>query len=229
MLTNSDLRPSPRAISSATSTSKPTTSSGCAGSASTNGAPPSGSPAQRKTGVWAERVGLNRKVRLKSKVRLKPDATGGPVTTTRSSAIVQASRANGVDCNGARSAGKGGRGRTGRTGGRMGRIGWKGLRAALVAWAIFAAALAAHAQQTPNPNAPANFVKVNAPVVILTNARVIDGTGAPARENQTIVVRDGIITDIGAAVRVDNVPPNQTVVDLAGKTVMPGLVMVHEH
>jgi enamidase len=111
----------------------------------------------------------------------------------------------------------------------MGRIGWKGISAASVTSAIFAAALAAHAQQAPNPNAPANFVKVNAPVVILTNARVIDGTGAPARENQTIVVRDGIITDIGAAVRVDNVSPNQTVVDLAGKTVMPGLVMVHEH
>ena len=43
------LRPRPRAMRSAISTSKPTTLSGWAGSASTNGAPPSGSPAQRNS------------------------------------------------------------------------------------------------------------------------------------------------------------------------------------
>src|SRR5205807_827746 len=46
---NSGVRPSPRAIRFAISTSKPTRRSGCRGSASTNGAPPSGSPAHRKT------------------------------------------------------------------------------------------------------------------------------------------------------------------------------------
>src|SRR5581483_340358 len=49
MLTNSGVRPSAREISAATSTSKPTSVSGWLGSASTNGAPPSGSPAQRNT------------------------------------------------------------------------------------------------------------------------------------------------------------------------------------
>src|SRR2546430_1796792 len=49
MLTNSVVRPSARAKSSAISTSKPTRRSGRDGSASTNGAPPSGSPAQRRT------------------------------------------------------------------------------------------------------------------------------------------------------------------------------------
>src|SRR6185503_13057102 len=42
-------RPSLRAMNSAISTSKPTSLSGCAGSASTKGAPPSGSPAQRNS------------------------------------------------------------------------------------------------------------------------------------------------------------------------------------
>ena len=46
------------------------------------------------------------------------------------------------------------------------------------------------ARAQPNPNAVANFVKVQAPVVALTHVRVIDGTGAPARENQTLVIRD---------------------------------------
>jgi imidazolonepropionase-like amidohydrolase len=82
---------------------------------------------------------------------------------------------------------------------------------------------AALAQQ--NANAPANFIKVQAPVIALTHARVIDGTGAPARENQTVVIRDGNIVSVSTA------PPaaGATVVDLTGKSVMPGLVMVHEH
>src|SRR6267143_3420787 len=43
------VRPSPRAIRSATSTSKPRTCDGSAGSASTKGAPPSASPPQTST------------------------------------------------------------------------------------------------------------------------------------------------------------------------------------
>src|SRR5258706_14097523 len=49
MLTNSGVRPMREASRPAISTSKPTRRSSREGSASTNGAPPSGSPAQRKT------------------------------------------------------------------------------------------------------------------------------------------------------------------------------------
>jgi imidazolonepropionase-like amidohydrolase len=72
------------------------------------------------------------------------------------------------------------------------------------------------------------FIKLDAPVVALTHARVIDGTGAPARADQTIVIRDGTIAEIGDAGRVAT-PEGATVVDLTGKSVIPGLVMVHEH
>jgi imidazolonepropionase-like amidohydrolase len=72
------------------------------------------------------------------------------------------------------------------------------------------------------------FVKIEAPVVALTHVRVIDGTGAPARENQTIVIRDGTIADLGDATRLAP-PAGATVVDLTGKSVLPGLVMMHEH
>jgi imidazolonepropionase-like amidohydrolase len=72
------------------------------------------------------------------------------------------------------------------------------------------------------------FVKVNAPVVALTNVRVIDGTGAPAKENQTVVIRGATIAEIGESSRV-KAPEGATVIDLTGKSVMPGLVMVHEH
>ena len=37
------------------------------------------------------------------------------------------------------------------------------------------------------------YIKVDAPVVALTNVRVIDGTGAPARANQTIIISNGNI------------------------------------
>ncbi|MFI5178487.1 MAG: amidohydrolase family protein, partial [Vicinamibacterales bacterium] len=85
---------------------------------------------------------------------------------------------------------------------------------------------AAFAQQ--NAGAPQNFVAVTAPVIALTHARVIDGTGAPARENQTLVIRDGNIAALGDDARVTP-PAGATIVDLAGKSVMPGLVMMHEH
>src|SRR3954464_2334647 len=51
--TNSGRLPSPFAICSATSTSNPRSFDGSLGSASTNGAPPSASPPQRKTGCCA--------------------------------------------------------------------------------------------------------------------------------------------------------------------------------
>jgi imidazolonepropionase-like amidohydrolase len=72
------------------------------------------------------------------------------------------------------------------------------------------------------------FIKVDAPVVVLTNARVIDGTGAAVRANQTLVFRGGNIVEMGDAARV-TVPADGTPIDLTGKTVIPGLVMVHEH
>ena len=77
-------------------------------------------------------------------------------------------------------------------------------------------------------NAVRAFVTVEAPVVALTNVRVIDGTGAPARDGQTIVIRDGRIAELGDAARIV-VPTGATRIDLTGKSVMPGLVMVHEH
>jgi enamidase len=72
------------------------------------------------------------------------------------------------------------------------------------------------------------YVAVDSPVVALTHARVIDGTGAPARNDQTLIIRDGRIAALGASGSIA-VPAGALVVDLKGKTVIPGLVMVHEH
>src|SRR5207237_2926556 len=72
------------------------------------------------------------------------------------------------------------------------------------------------------------FVSVDAPVVALAHVRVIDGTGAPARDDQTVVIDHGVIRAVGDAARVA-VPADARVIDLAGRSVLPGLVMVHEH
>ncbi|HKG95195.1 MAG TPA: hypothetical protein VKA84_24975, partial [Gemmatimonadaceae bacterium] len=72
------------------------------------------------------------------------------------------------------------------------------------------------------------FVSVDAPVVALTRVRVIDGTGAPARANQTVVIERGVIRAVGDSATV-SVPAGARVLDLTGRTVMPGMVMVHEH
>jgi imidazolonepropionase-like amidohydrolase len=85
-----------------------------------------------------------------------------------------------------------------------------------------------HVSAQANPNARGNFVKVDAPVVVLTHANVIDGTGAPARANQTLIIRDGNIAALGDASTI-TLPSGATVLDLTGRTVMPGLVMMHEH
>jgi enamidase len=73
-----------------------------------------------------------------------------------------------------------------------------------------------------------SYVTIDTPTVVLTHVRVIDGTGAPPRENQTIVVRDGRIAALGDASSIQQ-PAGAQVLDLTGKSVIPGLVMMHEH
>lgn len=72
------------------------------------------------------------------------------------------------------------------------------------------------------------FVSVDAPVVALEDVRVIDGTGAGAREGQTVLVRDGRIAAVGPSDDVD-VPEDAEVLDLSGHTVIPGFVGMHDH
>jgi enamidase len=72
------------------------------------------------------------------------------------------------------------------------------------------------------------YVSVDAPLVALTHARVIDGTGAAPLDDQTLVLNNGVITTLGSSASTD-VPAGAQTIDLTGKSVIPGLVMVHEH
>jgi enamidase len=89
----------------------------------------------------------------------------------------------------------------------------------------FLVAASLHAQRPTLSPAVRQYVRVDTNLVALTHVRVIDGTGGPARENQTVIIRDGTIAAVGDV----PVPSGALVLDLTGKSVIPGLVMMHEH
>ena len=72
------------------------------------------------------------------------------------------------------------------------------------------------------------FIIIDGPVIALTDVRVIDGTGGPPREGQTIVIADGRIQQVGPSHSVD-VPRGAQRLTLRGHTVIPGIVGMHNH
>ena len=86
---------------------------------------------------------------------------------------------------------------------------------------------AAAAAQVPNSLKP--FVKVDAPAVVMDHVRVIDGTGSPARDDQEIFIMNGKIVYAGPRPLNQVTPVGTKFLDMTGKTVYPGLVMMHEH
>jgi imidazolonepropionase-like amidohydrolase len=72
------------------------------------------------------------------------------------------------------------------------------------------------------------YVAVEGPVIAITHVRVVDGTGAPARDDQTVIIRAGKIEATGTAASVKT-PAGAKVVDGAGQTLVPGLIGMHDH
>jgi imidazolonepropionase-like amidohydrolase len=64
--------------------------------------------------------------------------------------------------------------------------------------------------------------------VALTGARVIDGTGKAPIEQGTIVIANGRITAVGPSASVP-VPEGAMRINMAGKTILPGLINAHGH
>jgi imidazolonepropionase-like amidohydrolase len=93
-------------------------------------------------------------------------------------------------------------------------------------WSSVHVSRAYYLRQAQQP--PSAFIVENAPVIALIHARMIDGTGAPARDEQTLILANGTIADVGPTASL-SVPADARVINLSGKTVYPGLVMLHEH
>lgn len=72
------------------------------------------------------------------------------------------------------------------------------------------------------------FISINDPVIALKHVRLIDGTGAAAREDQTIIIDSGRIAAIGPTAEI-SIPASARSLDLSGHTAMPGLVGMHNH
>ncbi|MDH3272197.1 MAG: DUF1028 domain-containing protein [Gemmatimonadota bacterium] len=73
-----------------------------------------------------------------------------------------------------------------------------------------------------------DFVSVPEAHVLIRDVRLIDGTGAPARDGMSVEIRDGRIARVGTVADVVT-PSGARVIEGAGMTLMPGLVMLHEH
>src|SRR5580692_5186181 len=82
--------------------------------------------------------------------------------------------------------------------------------------------------QTQRASDVADFVSVDIQVFVLDHVRVIDGTGAPAKEDQAIVITNGKIQFIGPEESAQ-IPPGAQRMGRTGYTVIPGLVGMHNH
>jgi imidazolonepropionase-like amidohydrolase len=101
---------------------------------------------------------------------------------------------------------------------------WK---SAIVGLTLLPVALGAQSFSRLSP-AVQPLVTVSDARVALTHVRVVDGTGKPPLEDQTIVIEDGKITAVSAAGDA-KVPAGARTIDLTGHTVIPGLVGMHNH
>ncbi len=69
---------------------------------------------------------------------------------------------------------------------------------------------------------------LRAQVTVLKNVDLIDGTGTALKRGVSIIISGGKIRDIGPASQIKT-PAGANVVDLSGKTVMPGIMNLHGH
>jgi imidazolonepropionase-like amidohydrolase len=97
---------------------------------------------------------------------------------------------------------------------------------------LLLAAAVSLAPGTSIAQAPAGlkpYLIEDSPTLVLMHVRVIDGTGAAPVEDQRIDIEGGKISRVQSAQAKRALPANARVLDLSGKTVIPGLVGMHEH
>jgi len=91
-------------------------------------------------------------------------------------------------------------------------------------------ALGLTGQTPPNLGAPppSAVITYKQPVIAIEHVRVIDGTGASSRGDQTIVISHGRIAAAGPAASA-HVPDGAKIIDGQGYTLTPGFIGTHDH
>lgn len=72
------------------------------------------------------------------------------------------------------------------------------------------------------------YIEYNDPVTVFKNGLLIDGKGNAAKPHQTVIISNGKIDWVGDDAKAI-IPNGASIIDLNGKAIMPGLVMLHEH
>jgi imidazolonepropionase-like amidohydrolase len=73
------------------------------------------------------------------------------------------------------------------------------------------------------------FVTVESTRVLIEHVRLIDGTGAPAQDDMSVLIEDGRIVRVATSDQLSAPDAGAEVIDGTGHTLIPGLVMLHEH
>src|SRR5258708_39862438 len=86
----------------------------------------------------------------------------------------------------------------------------------------------AYAASAPPAPSLTPLIRINVPTVALTHVTLFDGSEGPAKHDQTVVIDHGKIAAVGPTASVA-IPPGASVLDENGKTLLPGLIGMHEH
>jgi imidazolonepropionase-like amidohydrolase len=100
------------------------------------------------------------------------------------------------------------------------------LAALLLVPGVLASALAAQRPEL-SPNVR-RYVSLDTATIAITSVLLVDGTGKPARADQTVIVERGRIAAVGPSAST-RVPAGAVVIDGRGHTLIPGLVGLHDH
>ncbi len=73
-----------------------------------------------------------------------------------------------------------------------------------------------------------SYIEIQDSIVGIKNVTIIDGTGNATKTNQDIVFANNKIIAIGKRNKV-KIPKEAKIIDGTGKTIIPGLIMLHEH
>jgi imidazolonepropionase-like amidohydrolase len=72
------------------------------------------------------------------------------------------------------------------------------------------------------------FIDYDSAFITITHCKLADVKNGKFIEDQTVIVRNGIITAIGDSKKLSSLA-GSVVIDLTGKSLLPGFVLLHEH